>query len=64
MNNDADKNLPAAPQDWLEALRCADAEVAAGRVIEVDIDALCREIEAEADAMEAARRGSGAASAA
>ncbi len=40
------------PKAWIDALNEAEADIAAGRVVEVDIDALCREIDAEADAIE------------
>ncbi len=49
-----------APQVWLDELALAEADLAAGRVedIDIDIDALCAELEADADAMDAARRES------
>jgi len=53
-----------APQAWLDILEEAEADIAAGRVQEIDIDALCREIDAEADAMEAEQRAAGPKSAA
>jgi hypothetical protein len=45
-----------APQAWLDILQEAEADIAAGRVQEIDVDALCREIDAEADALEADQR--------
>jgi hypothetical protein len=45
-----------APQAWLDELELARADVAAGRVEEIDIDELCAELEADADAMEAELR--------
>jgi hypothetical protein len=47
-----------APQVWLDELALAEADLAAGRVEDIDIDALCAELEADADAMDAARRES------
>ncbi len=41
--------LPA----WLDELTAARADLAAGRVHDIDLDALCREIEAEAAEIEA-----------
>ncbi len=43
---------PGVPKAWIDALDEAEADIAAGRVVEVDIDALCREIDAEADAID------------
>jgi hypothetical protein len=40
------------PAGWAEALQSGRADVAAGRVYDVDTEALCAEIEAEADALE------------
>jgi hypothetical protein len=45
-----------APQAWLDELELARADVAAGRVEDIDIDELCAELEADADAMDAERR--------
>jgi hypothetical protein len=53
-----------APPAWLDILEEAEADIAAGHVQEIDIDALCREIDAEADALEAEQRAAGPKSAA
>lgn len=48
---------PAAPPEaWLDDLATARADRAAGRVHDIDLDALCREIEAEAAEIEARQR--------
>jgi len=47
--------LPTAaplPEAWAESIARGEADLAAGRVHVIDTDALCREIEAEADEME------------
>lgn len=49
------------PDGWIESMARSEADLAAGRLRTIDTEALCREIEAEADAMErriAARRTS------
>jgi hypothetical protein len=46
----------AAPQAWLDDLSVARADRAAGRVLDIDLDALCREIEAEAAGIEDCQR--------
>ena len=57
---DTSRDLDAPPfrtaADVLASLARSRAEIAAGQVEDVDIDALCDEMEAEADAMEAAQR--------
>jgi len=40
------------PERWKSALARGEADLAAGRVYTIDMDALCREMEAEADALE------------
>jgi hypothetical protein len=40
------------PLGWAEAIAQGEADLAAGRVVEIDTEALCREIEAEAEALE------------
>jgi len=45
-----------APQAWLDELALSEADLAAGRVEDIDIDELCAELEADADAMDAERR--------
>jgi hypothetical protein len=40
------------PEGWAESLARGEADLAAGLVHTIDTDALCREIEAEADALE------------
>jgi hypothetical protein len=45
-----------APQAWLDILDQAEADVAAGRVEVIDVDALCREIETEANTIQAEQR--------
>jgi hypothetical protein len=40
------------PAGWSDALLRGEADLAAGRVHEIDTDALCREMDAEADALE------------
>ena len=40
------------PREWVEALERARADVAAGRVVVLDLDRLCQEIEIEAAALE------------
>ncbi len=61
--SDADAPPTRTAADVLASLARSDADIAAGRVVEIDIDALCDELEAEADAMEAAQRRPGAPSA-
>ncbi len=48
--------MPAPPQSLLDDIAAAAAGHAARRVHHVDLDALCREIEAEADEIEARQR--------
>ena len=49
-----DTELPRkAPQSWIDALEKGRADIAAGRVSDVDLETLCLELEAEADALEA-----------
>jgi hypothetical protein len=43
----------APPRTLLDDVAAARADVAAGRVRQIDLDALCRDIEAEADEIEA-----------
>jgi hypothetical protein len=40
------------PEGWTESIARSEADLAAGRATTIDTDALCREIEAEAEAME------------
>jgi hypothetical protein len=40
------------PEGWANSIARSEAGLAAGRVHVMDTDALCREIEAEADTME------------
>ena len=67
INDDSTGESDAPPArtvaDVLAALARSDAAIADGRAAEIDIDALCDELEAEADAMEAAQRQSGTSSA-
>jgi hypothetical protein len=40
------------PHDWIEAIARGEADLTAGRVIEIDTEALCREIADEAAMVE------------
>jgi hypothetical protein len=60
MDNNRGSSLHEPPQAWREALARAEADLAAGNVVDLHLDALCLEIEAEADAMEAGRQEPGA----
>jgi len=40
------------PEGWADSIARGEADLAAGRIYAIDTDALCREIEAEADALE------------
>jgi hypothetical protein len=40
------------PEGWTGSVARGEADLAAGRVYTIDTDALCREIEAEADELE------------
>jgi len=43
---------PRLPPGWADDLAKGRADVAAGRVVMIDTEALCREIEAEAEELE------------
>jgi len=45
-------SMTPLPEGWAESIARGEADLAAGRIFTIDIDALCREIEAEADAIE------------
>ena len=64
-NSTGESDAPPARTavDVLAALARSDAAIADGRGVEIDIDALCDELEAEADAMEAAQQQLGTPSA-
>jgi hypothetical protein len=40
------------PEGWADSIARGEADLAAGRIYAIDTDALCREIEAEADELE------------